>query len=106
MKTIPAQQMDLASDSRSDTVPSSQREPYFSRHTITTQRKTHVVLTSLLALVISALLSGCGGGTTVTSKNERSVGQQLTDLSNARLQGIISEKEYEKLKRAIIRDND
>lgn len=68
--------------------------------------KTNFIIAAFISLASPALLSSCGGSTEVTSKNERSVGQQLTDLSQAYMQGIISEKEYEKLKSAIIRAND
>lgn len=42
----------------------------------------------------------------LTSTNERSVGQQLTDLQQAHQQGIINDKEYYKLRRVIISKND
>jgi len=63
------------------------------------------ILSSSILILISASLTGCGG-TKVTSTNERSVGQQLTDLNDARQQGIIDDKEYARLKKAIISKND
>lgn len=59
-----------------------------------------------LLTAASCALVGCGTDTQVTSTTERSVGQQLTDLSEAHQQGIITDREYEKLKKAIIREND
>ena len=73
---------------------------------MTTSTKTDFILTSFLLIAISLILSGCGSSTKVTSTNERSVGQQLTDLNLAYQQGIMTEKEYEKLKKAIINNND
>ena len=64
------------------------------------------ILSSLLLIALSASLTGCFSSSKVLSKNEASVGQQLTDLEKARQQGIITEKEYLKLKKAIIKNND
>jgi uncharacterized protein YceK len=64
------------------------------------------ILSSALLVAISCGLSGCGSSTKITSTNERSVGQQLTALDQARQQGIITDKEYAKLKKAIINRND
>lgn len=75
-------------------------------HSMTAPIKTKHLFTSFLLIAISSILSGCGSSPRVTNTNQRSVGQQLTDLSDAYQQGIMSEKEYEKLKRAIIRKND
>ena len=63
-------------------------------------------LSSLLLISISCVLSGCGSSTKVTSTNQSSVGQQLSDLDQAHQQGIINDKEYSKLKKALIDDND
>ncbi len=64
------------------------------------------ILISLVLVVISASLTSCFSSSKVLSKNEVSVGQQLTDLDRARQQGIITEKEYLRLKKAIIKNND
>ena len=64
------------------------------------------IFSSLLLIVLSASLTGCFSSSKVLSKNEASVGQQLIDLEHARQQGIISEKEYLKLKKALIKNND
>ncbi len=65
-----------------------------------------LLLSASLLVAISANLVSCGSSTKVTSTNERSVGQQLTDLEQAYRQGIITEKEYLRLKNAIIKNND
>ncbi len=64
------------------------------------------ILSSSVLILISASLTSCGSSTKVTSTNERSVGQQLSDLNDARVQGIITEKEYSRLRKAIISKND
>lgn len=65
-----------------------------------------LLLSSAIVIAMSFSLTGCGSTTKVTSTNERSVGQQLTDLNDARQQGIITEKEYSRLRNAIIKNND
>ncbi len=64
------------------------------------------ILSTLLLVAISSSLTSCFSSSKVLSKNEASVGQQLTDLEKARQQGIIDDKEYLKLKKAIIKNND
>ena len=54
-----------------------------------------------IAIFIPNLVS-CGPSTQLTNGQESSVGQQLTDLDNAYRQGIISEREYHRLKKALI----
>jgi hypothetical protein len=49
--------------------------------------------------------SGCGS-TKVSTENTASVGQQLLDLQKAHDQGLVSDKEYEKLRKAIVKKND
>jgi hypothetical protein len=64
------------------------------------------ILSSIILSALASSLTGCGSSTKVTNTKETSVGQQLTDLEHARQQGIINEKEYAKLKKAIIKNND
>ena len=64
------------------------------------------ILSSVLLVAISCSLTSCFSSSKVDTKNEATVGQQLTDLDKARQQGIIDEKEYLKLKKAIIKNND
>lgn len=63
------------------------------------------VVSSLSIVMFAVSLSGCGG-TKVTTTNEVSVGQQLSDLDRARSQGIIDEGEYKRLKKALIKRYD
>lgn len=64
------------------------------------------IASSLLVMAISASLSSCFSSSKVNTKNDASVGQQLIELERARQQGIVSEKEYARLKKRIIKDND
>jgi hypothetical protein len=56
--------------------------------------------------MVSGLTSGCFSSSELQHKPQASVGQQLTDLDRAYREGIITEKEYQRLRKAIIRDND
>lgn len=68
--------------------------------------KFQSVLSSLLLVCVSSSLTSCFSSSKVNTKNEASVGQQLSDLDNTYRRGIITEKEYLKLKKAIIKAND
>jgi hypothetical protein len=57
------------------------------------------------ALVLAPLLSGCTSAK-VNNAPTASVGQQLMDLDKSYKDGIITQKEYERLKREIIKKND
>jgi hypothetical protein len=65
-----------------------------------------VVFSCTLLALGSLSLSGCISSSEVKSTNQTSVGQQLTDLDRAYHQGVITEKEYLKLRKAIISKND
>jgi uncharacterized protein YcfL len=60
---------------------------------------------SILLTLAALTLTGCFSSSEVSNKNEASVGRQLTELEHARQQGIVTQKEYEKLKKAIIKKN-
>lgn len=64
------------------------------------------ILSTFVLIAISSSLTSCFSSSKVLSKNEASVGQQLIDLEHARDQGIITQKEFEKLKKALIKNND
>jgi hypothetical protein len=65
-----------------------------------------VVFSCTLLALGSLGLTGCISSSEVKSTNQTSVGQQLTDLDRAYHQGVITEKEYLKLRKAIISKND
>jgi hypothetical protein len=54
---------------------------------------------TVIAMVLS--VSACGGSTT-TVKQTETQGKQLMDLKEAKDQGVITEKEYEKTKKKIL----
>lgn len=54
-------------------------------------------------LMTGALLTGCGGGGARVDAKTSTVGQELIDLDAAYKQGVISEKEYNKLKSEILK---
>lgn len=60
----------------------------------------------VLTVLTAGFTSGCFSSSELQNKPQASVGQQLTDLDRAYREGIITEKEYERLRKAIIRDND
>jgi hypothetical protein len=68
--------------------------------------KFRSVISCLLLACATTGLTACFSSSKVNTKNEASVGQQLSDLDNAYRRGIITEKEYLKLKKAIIKAND
>lgn len=59
----------------------------------------------LLLAAFSSCLTSCFSSSEVSSRNEASVGRQLTDLETARQQGLVTEKEYVRLKKTIIKRN-
>lgn len=61
----------------------------------------------LLSLLAAAfLLTACGGGGATTQTNTKSAGEQLQDLDKARADGLITDREYERMRKRIVRDND
>ena len=60
----------------------------------------------VLTILTAGISSSCFSSSELQNKPQASVGQQLTDLDRAYREGIITEKEYQKLRKAIIRDND
>ena len=68
--------------------------------------KFQIVLAALCMAAAPFCLTSCGSSTELTTHNEVSVGQQLSDLQHAYSQGIITEKEYERLKKALIKRYD
>ena len=68
-----------------------------------TSRTVTIVILSAAA---ACLQTACFSSSELQNTNQASVGQQLTDLDRAYREGIITEKEYLKLRKAIIRKND
>lgn len=66
--------------------------------------KPSILPLSCLALVFALGLSGCGGGgseNTIQTSNT-TMGQELMDLDASHKKGLITDKEYEKAKEAIL----
>ena len=57
-----------------------------------------------LVFAISFGSVGCGGGGATLSQNTTTLGQQLQDLHAAYEQGIITEKQYEKKKKELMKN--
>ncbi len=89
-----------------DSDPAKLANSGISDSTLSSDMKSRSILSFLVIAVLSSSLTSCFSSSKVQSKNEASVGQQLTDLERAYQQGIINEKEYLKLKAAIIKNND
>lgn len=64
--------------------------------------KKLAVLTMILFIGIGSLLSGCGSSTQIKQAPQTTLGQELMDLDKARQDGIVSEDEYNKLKKQIV----
>ncbi len=64
------------------------------------------ILQGLFLLLSPLTLTSCISSSKVDATGEGSVGKQLTDLDAAYRQGLITEKEYQKLRKAIIKKND
>ena len=68
--------------------------------------KTLIITCALIAATLAvSLLPGCVSSSK-TQNSSASVGQQLQDLEKSYNDGIITKKEYDRLKKAIIKNND
>jgi len=70
--------------------------------------KSKILPVSGLVLISAIGLAGCGGGgseNTIQTSNT-TMGQELMDLDKSRKQGLISDKEYDKAKKEILKRYD
>ena len=72
----------------------------------TCQKRTRLLAVLVAANCAIMVLPGCASRHTYQNTQSASVGQQLQDLDAAYKQGTISQKEYEKLRKAIVNKND
>lgn len=70
-----------------------------------TQHPVRPVRSALLVTALLAMLSACGSDQTVTVNDSTTItrGRELTDLLRARQEGAITEDEYERVRRVILR---
>ena len=73
-----------------------------------TKTKTLFITCALGTAILAGLfLTGCGGRRAKVEVNQSaSVGQQLMDLEQSYQKGIITQRQYEDLKKEIIRKNN
>lgn len=60
----------------------------------------------LLMLGFAIAVTGCGGGGANVQATNTTIGAELQDLKNALDEGIITEKEYKKAKKNILKKYD
>jgi uncharacterized membrane protein len=65
--------------------------------------KLAVVTVVIFTIVMGGLFVGCGGGGARVQHSSTTLGQELTDLQEAYEKGIITEKEYNKAKKEIMK---
>lgn len=63
---------------------------------------THLRLYILMLLAVFSL-TGCGGGGAKMEARTTTTGQELVDLDKAYKEGLLTEKEYESQKKAILK---
>ncbi len=68
--------------------------------------KVTVVAVVIFTIVMGGLFVGCSGGGAQLQQSNVSLGQELTDLQTAYEKGIISEKEYKRAKKDILKKYD
>ncbi len=65
--------------------------------------KVTVIAVVIFTIVMGGLFVGCGGGGARVEQTSVSLGQQLEDLEAAHEKGIITEKEYNKAKKELLK---
>jgi hypothetical protein len=69
-------------------------------------KKTVMLFVLGAATLCLSLLTGCVSSHKTQTTNSASVGQQLQDLDKSYKDGIITKQDYDRLKKAIIKQND
>ena len=68
--------------------------------------KPKTILTGALLLLSPAALTSCGSDPKFVTTSHVSVGQQFSDLDQAHKDGLITDREYKRLKKALIKRYD
>jgi hypothetical protein len=58
---------------------------------------------AIACVVVMLGASGCGGGKAIVQTSGQTCGRELSDLDDARKRGLLSEREYTKLRNANIK---
>ena len=61
------------------------------------------ILTILVFLAIPVGMFGCGGGGAQVKQQTTTLGQELKDLDDAYKKGLLDEKEYQKVRKELIK---
>ena len=61
------------------------------------------ILTILVFLAIPGGMFGCGGGGAQVKQHATTLGQELKDLDDAYKKGLLDEKEYQKVRKELIK---
>lgn len=65
---------------------------------------TKKIVTALAAAVLATTLAACGGGGATIETNPETTGQQLLDLQKAHEAGALTDKEYEKARKKVLKN--
>ena len=65
--------------------------------------KLSVVALLIFVILMGGVFAGCGGGGAKVQQSSTTLGQELTDLQAAHEKGIISDKEYERARKEILK---
>ncbi len=65
--------------------------------------KLSVVAVLIFTIVMGGVFVGCSGGGATVQQSNTTLGQELTDLQEAYEKGIITQREYERAKKELLK---